>query len=200
MLNRLRLRAQHEASERGDEDKARFDANAALLQQGHGVNLVVGARFPITPGGFPQGQPTTVVRMPMHFKPQNQQMHPLPRAAAASAQPSLPGSPSGLRPVEAASPALRVSPRLRPVKSPELRSTRPVIDLDDDIDDDDVMSFPGSDLDSTFDGSDEHDDVYADFGAIFGGGAASDGEGSDEDGDNYDELMDDLDGIPWSVR
>ncbi len=70
-------------------------------------------------------------------------------------------------------------------------------DLDDD-DDDDVVSFPDSDLDGKYDTSDDHDDVYADFGVIFGG--TSDGDVSDEEVDHYEEYMDDLDGIPWSVR
>ena len=197
MANRHRLRTQHEASERGDADTARITANPALLQLSHGV-YHAGSRFPVTPGGLQLGHPAPSSRVPALAKPSTH--YPLHPIAKAGARPSTPTSPSGPRPVDPASSSLRLppSPKLRPLRSPELRSSRLAADLDDDDLDDDVMSFPSSDLDGKYEESDDHDDVYSDFGAIFGGG--SDGEGSDEDSDHYEEYMDDLDGIPWSVR
>ncbi|KAH8898973.1 hypothetical protein GQ53DRAFT_759191 [Thozetella sp. PMI_491] len=197
MINRFRLRVRNHASEKGDMDVAQLAANAALLQQSHGVGLVVGARFPTAPGSSPPGPVAQPLRMPINFKPQLLP-HPLSKAAAKG-QLSPPGSPAGLLPVQPTSPALRLSlsPRLRPLASPELKSTRRAGDLDDD-EDDDVVSFPSSDLDGKYDLTDEHDDVYADFGVIFGGSAEGDGE--DDEGDHYEEYMDDLDGIPWSAR
>ena len=197
MVNRFRLRARHEASERSDADAERFTANAALLQLSHGV-YHAGSRFPVTPGGLQVVHTAPSSRVPPHFKPPTH--YPLHPISKAGARPATPTSPSGPRPVDPVASSLRLppSPKLRPLQSPELRSSRLAADLDDDDLDDDVMSFPSSDLDGKYEASDDHDDVYSDFGAIFGGG--SDGEGSDEDGDHYEEYMDDLDGIPWSVR
>ncbi|KAK8058610.1 hypothetical protein PG994_009058 [Apiospora phragmitis] len=48
---------------------------------------------------------------------------------------------------------------------------------------------------------DDMDDVYTDFGALFGGGAAKspgDGTGEDEEEHFYEEYLDELDGIPWA--
>ncbi|KAK0752784.1 hypothetical protein B0T18DRAFT_2366 [Schizothecium vesticola] len=110
---------------------------------------------------------------------------------------SPPGSPVGLRPSD---PKIRLppSPRMRPLRSPELRTTRPLIDLDDleDLDDESV-AFPTSEHESRYD--DEPDDVYADFGVIFGGGEG--GSLDDElEEDFYEDYLDDVDGIPWNAR
>ena len=198
MINRFRFRARDEALGRGDIDAARFAASAAFIQQGLGVSQVVGTHILGPAGGFHPGQPMMAARVPMHPRPPSQPLHPLSRAGAG-VRPSPPGSPAGVRPVDPVSPALRLtpSPRLRPVKSPELRSSRAAIDLDDDLDDD-GMAFPSSDFDSKYDSLDDNEDVYADFGAIFGG--APEGESSDEEEDHFEDLMDELDGIPWSVR
>jgi len=70
----------------------------------------------------------------------------------------------------------------------------------DDLDDldDDGVAFPTSEHESRYE--DEPDDVYADFGLIFGNGGA-DGEASDdESGEHFEDYMDDLDGIPWNAR
>ncbi|KAK7935043.1 hypothetical protein PG985_000538 [Apiospora marii] len=48
---------------------------------------------------------------------------------------------------------------------------------------------------------DDMDDVYTDFGALFGGGAAKspgDGARDDEEEHYYEEYLDELDGIPWA--
>ncbi|KAK1831457.1 hypothetical protein QBC39DRAFT_91887 [Podospora conica] len=107
---------------------------------------------------------------------------------------SPPGSPVGLRPSD---PKIRLppSPRMRPLRSPELRTTRPLIDLDDlDELDDGSVAFPTSEHESRYD--DDPDDVYADFGVIFGGG---DG-GLDDELEEYEDYLDDVDGIPWNAR
>ncbi len=73
--------------------------------------------------------------------------------------------------------------------------------MDDEILDDDECAFLTSDLDYQYDPSDP-DDVYADFGVIFGGGGG-DG-GSEDDGDSeedgLEDYMDHLDGIPLLAR
>lgn len=94
------------------------------------------------------------------------------------------------------------SPRMKPVRSPDLRSSRPpaiVAGLDDDeYLDDEEASFPTSEYESRYDLAEEPDDVYADFGIIFSGGNVDDF--ADGEGDHYDDYMDDMDGIPWTVR
>ncbi|CCC11390.1 hypothetical protein SMACR_02048 [Sordaria macrospora] len=97
------------------------------------------------------------------------------------------------------------SPRLHPLRSPDLRP----ID-DQDFDDEDV-AFPTSAHESRYEGEEEEEghEVYADFGVLFGG---SDGDDLDEDlegnnlsgempGEQQEYLgLDDLDGIPWGAR
>ncbi|KAK3935620.1 hypothetical protein QBC46DRAFT_271324 [Diplogelasinospora grovesii] len=194
MINRFRLRIRTEAAERGDVQVADLAANAALLQQSHGLGLVVGARFPAAPASALSAPSAPVLRIPYQDHP-----HPLSRAGSG-ARSSPPGSPSGLRPTPTTAGGLRLppSPRVRPLRSPELRSTRPMIELNevDDLDDDSV-AFPTSEHESRYE--DEPDDVYADFGVIFGSG---DGDSSDDDNaaEHVEDYMDDLDGIPWTAR
>jgi len=88
---------------------------------------------------------------------------------------------------------------LRPIRSPELRTTRPALDINDIEElDDDSISFPSFDHESRYD--DEPEEVYADFGVIFGGGDGEDTYDEDGSGDHLEDYMDDLDGIPWNVR
>lgn len=97
---------------------------------------------------------------------------------------------------------------------------------DDDDDDDGAFAFPAPDLDTRYAdlSDDDMDDVYADFGVLFGGGGSGSedrvrkgdaggergggGEGGSGDGERrggggtgeehfYEEYLDELDGIPW---
>lgn len=95
---------------------------------------------------------------------------------------------------------LSPSPRLRPLRSPDLRP------VEDDLDDEDV-AFPTSAHESRYEGEDEEEghEVYADFDVLFGGGEEDlDEEGTGTLGDTpveQQELgLDDLDGIPWGAR
>jgi hypothetical protein len=65
--------------------------------------------------------------------------------------------------------------------------------------DEDDVSFPSPDLDYRYAdlSDDDMDDVYADFGALFGGRAESP-EKSREDGFFYEEYLDEVDGITWA--
>lgn len=83
--------------------------------------------------------------------------------------------------------------------------------------DDDELSFPATDYSDDF-LENESDEVYTDFGAIFGGGGggvgdeAGEGEVAGETrasageaergngGEHFEDYMDDLDGIPWGAR
>jgi len=67
-----------------------------------------------------------------------------------------------------------------------------------DEDDDGCEAFPSADHDSLYDSCDDPEDVYSDFGAIFGPGSGSATES--EDGHSFEEYLDELDGISWAVR
>lgn len=189
MINRFRLNVKNRATERGDDDVADLATNAALLQQNHGVGFVVGARFPVTSSFAP------LLAGSGSSGPRDAQQSVLPFQLSLAAVDARP------RPT---SPRLRLppSPRIRPVRSPELSSTRSsnLADLDDvEGLDDQGVAFPTSEHESRYESSDEPDDVYADFGMIFGGGSTED-EGEEEEDDHFEDYMDDLDGIPWTAR
>ncbi|KAK4167766.1 hypothetical protein QBC43DRAFT_203073 [Cladorrhinum sp. PSN259] len=174
---------------------------ASPLQQQHqqptlgmpATMIGAGARFPPVSGptagpAMPVIAPTAAPRMP----PMVGLQAPLP--PPVSSPTTLLQPPPG--PVQ---PRLRIpSPRLTPVRSPELRVTRPDLRLDDldDLDDDGV-AFPTSEHESRYE--DEPEDVYADFGLIFGGSAEGD-MSSDDEGEHFEDYMDDVDGIPWNAR
>ncbi|KAK0704428.1 hypothetical protein B0H67DRAFT_557240 [Lasiosphaeris hirsuta] len=172
VINRLRLRIRSEAGDDCDVEAANLTADP-VVSPSQGVGAIA------------------AVRLPMASEPHHDTPPPLTPVIRASP----PGSPAGLRPTE---PTLRLppSPRLRPLRSPELRSSRPAIDLDEDDLDDESVAFPTSEHESRY--GDEPDDVYADFGVIFGGG--EDDSSDDEPGEHFEDYLDDLDGIPWNAR
>ncbi|KAH7303297.1 hypothetical protein B0I35DRAFT_180658 [Stachybotrys elegans] len=83
----------------------------------------------------------------------------------------------------------RTSPRIHPVRSPELRPLQTALD---DIDED-SFAFLHPDDDGWCETGDEPEHVYSDFGVIFGGGAEA--TGTEEH--SYEEYLDNLDGITW---
>ncbi|GAB1321035.1 hypothetical protein MFIFM68171_11245 [Madurella fahalii] len=190
VINSFRLRVCAEAAERGIAQAAELAAKAAVFQQSHGSSAFFGGRYLVDSAGRPSGAVTPGINSPQP------KLWPPPPGAGfrPPTARSLPGPQAG----GPTSTVLRIpSPRLRPMRSPELRVTRPAIALEDltDLDDDDV-AFPSSEHESRYD--DEPEDVYADFGVIFGGGESGSTEA--DAGDHYEDYMDDLDGIPWNVR
>lgn len=186
VINRFRLRLRTEAAERGDTDAVEMEAGVLLPQQNH-AGQADDARFPLP---FSHQPTAPILRIPPETP-----LSPVTRARI-QARAAPPASPAGLRPTEPSGPPRRLSPspRLRPLRSPELRTTRPLFDMDDAYDlDDDSVAFPTSEHESRY--GDEPDDVYTDFGLIFGG----EGEEAD-DADNYEDYLDDVDGIPWNAR
>ncbi|KAK4120258.1 hypothetical protein N657DRAFT_580253 [Parathielavia appendiculata] len=210
VLNSLRARVCAEAAERSNVTVSDLAAKAAVFQQSNGSTAFVGGRYLATSQGS-NHSPTPA---------------PLPRGLPGAPQPTLhPGIGStGTVPyvpppcTVSVSTRLRIpSPKLRPLRSPELRVTRPLVPLEDilveelDSNDDDSVAFPTSEHESRY-GCDEDDDeeggevgVYADFSVIFGGGGDTDEDedGLDEKGsvgDCFEDYMDDLDGIPWGAR
>lgn len=186
VINRFRQRVCAEAAERGVAQVADLAAKAAVFQQSHGDGaFVVGGRYLVSSTSRPPGSvtPATINGVPPRPGP------PLTSVAGPGTPQAGPPTPTVVR---------IPSPRLRPMRSPELRVTRPAIALEDltDLDDDDV-AFPTSEHESRYE--DDPEDVYADFGVIFGGGGDGSSAENDE-GDNYEDYLDDLDGIPWNVR
>lgn len=187
------------ATERGHDDVADLANNAALLQQNHGVAFVVGARFPVTLSSVSllAGSGITACRETQQSIPPFQLS-----LAAVEARPR----PTSLRLKATDSPRVRLppSPRTRPLRSPEPGCSRPLypVDLDEEEElDDDEVAFPTSEYESRYDSGDNTEDVYADFGMIFGGGGADDEEEQEEEEqDHCEDYMDDMDGIPWTVR
>lgn len=185
VFNRYRLRMCAEAAARGIPQGAALAPRTVIPHQ---VNPGMG----LFPMGSSRHVPPVAVAGPSGHQGQD---HALKTGVG------IRPPPTGSTLSPAAGPAssrLRIpSPRLRPLRSPELRVTRPAVALDDLEDlDDDSMAFPTSEHESRYE--DEPDDVYADFGIIFGGG----GDGSDDEGgvEQFEDYMDDLDGIPWNAR
>ncbi|KAK1751435.1 hypothetical protein QBC47DRAFT_81595 [Echria macrotheca] len=185
-MNCVRLRARNGPVQRDPKPTDVPDAPLGPSIRATGIDT----HFPIPP--FQLSPPLTPA---LRLSFQNP-LSPLARART-QARASPPGSPSGLRPSEPAGAPRRLSPspRLRPMRSPELRTTRPALSLDDvDELDDDSVAFPTSEHESRY--GDEPDDVYADFGVIFGGDEESDDDGAE----HYEDYLDEVDGIPWNAR
>jgi hypothetical protein len=177
IINRFRLRVAVEAELRGDENVASVAASAGLL------HFSAAARFPTTAPAPPDPLPRPV--------PPASTPHPLSRAAAL-ARASPPGSPTrsgGNQHAEGAVAGLKLP-------SPVLGPLRGHAD-DEDLEDEDLVAFPTSEHESRYEPGDEPGEVYADFSVIFGGGGTSEDE---EDEEGFEELMDDVDGIPWVAR
>ncbi|RKU44114.1 hypothetical protein DL546_002743 [Coniochaeta pulveracea] len=197
MINRLKQRLRERAMEGGDLKMADMATNAAVVQESQVLGVMAGARFPTS--SWCQVAPMPLLHIP------GPGTHTPPTAQAA-AQSRLSPHSSQVKPMvvraTSAGGKLSRSPRMKPVRSPDLRSSRPpaiVAGLDDDeYLDDEEASFPTSEYESRYDLAEEPDDVYADFGIIFSGGNVDDF--ADGEGDHYDDYMDDMDGIPWTVR
>ncbi|KAH6627405.1 hypothetical protein F5144DRAFT_271769 [Chaetomium tenue] len=200
LLNSLRSRVYATAAERANMPVPDLAAKTAVFQQSHGsTTAFVGGRYLITspspnnhpahapphrrppPPGAPQPHP--------NFRPGNHHNHgngPI----HIHQHPTHTGPANGHphphhHHHHAPKTCLRIpSPTLRPLRSPELRVTRPLIPLEDieplydESFSDDGMAFPTSELESRYGYDDEDEDGL--------GGA-----------DCFEDYMDDLDGIPW---
>lgn len=186
MRNRLRLRVEDDAKQRGDRAVPVVAWNVIMgLRTGEGFGGFRGeARRVLSPPSSPEGpgRPKRVGDGLGHGGP-------------GKMWPMLPGARVPLPP-SSLSPA-RTTERQRQ-KTPEPTDSPRPRPVEDHEDDDEGCAFPGSGMWETALG----DDVYSDFGAMFGGGSGSDGEG-DSDGEieeNYEDYMDELDGIPFNAR
>ncbi|KAL4723855.1 hypothetical protein ACLX1H_009500 [Fusarium chlamydosporum] len=115
--------------------------------------------------------------------------HPKPTSCRLSKPAALP-LPVG----DVAATKKRTSPRIFPVRSPELRPTVPLPALDDLEEDSFAYMHPADD--DWDDIGDDQDSVYSDFSVVFG----QNGENTNEDDRSYEEYLDELDGICWMSR
>lgn len=227
IMNSFRIRVCDEARERGDRTDLQMAAGAALLRAGPGLH---GVGFVTTPS-------TAETQTSLNLPTQDTTRHagPAPYRLAVAPSPGAAQSPLMASPGRFYSPAQpygtaarwsppnspnkhsrprgagRISPRMRPLRSPELSAQG--VHADSDGLDEDELSFPATDYSDDF-LENESDEVYTDFGAIFGGsgdeadeskgageGPGPGGEGEGEHGvEHFEDYMDDLDGIPWGAR
>ncbi|KAH8780847.1 hypothetical protein F5883DRAFT_380482, partial [Diaporthe sp. PMI_573] len=169
IMNSFRIRVCDEARERGDRTDLQMAAGAALLRAGPGLHGVGGAHLSFIAGPSKFSSPVQATGAAVRWSPPN--------------SPNKHSGPHG---------AGRTSPGLRPLRSPELSAQGSRADFDGL--DDDELSFPATDYSDDF-LENESDEVYSDFGAMFGGSCD---EGDREHGvEHFEDYMDDLDGIPW---
>lgn len=84
----------------------------------------------------------------------------------------------------------RTSARIQPIRSPELRPIAHYEELEED-----GFAFLHADDESAGDVPEDSEDVYSDFGVIFGASPTAEGEDH-----TYEEYLDELDGISWVTR
>lgn len=175
ILNRVRLNVRQAAVTRGHDRIWRMTRLAAMS---HGLQLVTDSTGAMFPGRSGEQVPGPIV--PRAWRPHTTASHSsLPETMVAR----LPSEP----------PQAMIEPQPVVVPPPTSIMT-PLAGADED-----EASFPDSDLDSRYadPSDDDADDVYADFGVLFGGGADA-SEGGEEDEHYYEEYLDEVDGIIWS--
>lgn len=212
IMNSFRIRVCDEARERGERTDLQLAASAALLRAGpglHGVGFVTTPKAAGAHKSFdPSPQDTTRRVGPGPYR-SNVACSPPVEPTGAAARCSPPNSPNKHSRHRGAA---RTSPGTRALRSPELPAQGSLADCGGP--DEDELSFPATDYSDDF-LENESDEVYTDFGAIFGGGGDDDederrdtasvadpvGDVAREHGvEHFEDYMDDLDGIPWGAR
>ncbi|KAF5623831.1 hypothetical protein F52700_9847 [Fusarium sp. NRRL 52700] len=138
----------------------------------------------------PSGMMVSSARPQASYQPQKAFQHPKPPSCRLSNPVALP-LPVG----DVAATKQRTSPRLFPIRSPELRPTAPLPPLDDLEEDSFAYMHPADD--DWDDAGDDQDSVYSDFSVLFG--QSDDGNNGEQDR-SYEEYLDELDGICWMSR
>lgn len=206
ILNRVRIGVRQAAVLRGHTVLAGMAARGNSLS--HGLQLVTtssgatSARFPgnAPPYDHPYDLPYPI---PPIWRPHTTAFHPSPSSPILSV-PVQEGSrrntkgnekehPSPMPTTATPPPSLKLtSPPPRPPNVPSHRE------------EEEDVAFPSPDLETRYTdfSDDDMDDVYADFGVLFGSGSGSpeNGSGSMEGtgGEHYyEEYLDELDGLRW---
>ncbi|KAI0180614.1 hypothetical protein GGR52DRAFT_251831 [Hypoxylon sp. FL1284] len=212
ILNRVRIGVRQAAVLRGHTVLAGMAARGNSLS--HGLQMVTtshsatSARFPgnAPPYDHPYELPYPI---PPVWRPHTTAFHPPMSSPGpdASVQEGSVKDEKMLVEEESASPSLppAVIPSVPPpsLVPPTRSSSRPPI-ISPQREDEEDVAFPSPDLETRYvDYSDEDlDDVYADFGVLFGSSSVSpeSASGGSEvvGGDHfYEEYLDELDGIRW---
>ncbi|KAH8653723.1 hypothetical protein BX600DRAFT_440779 [Xylariales sp. PMI_506] len=188
ILNRVRLTVRQVAISRGNERMWRMSGMDVL---GHGYQLVTDSTGAMFPGRSGEQVPGPIV--PRAWRP---------HTTAANAN-TITGPPHNDRYV-----AVETVPEVRgrvPAGQPCLPSnSAPPQDtipppafimnpMEGDDCDGDGEAFPAHNMEY---GDDEMDEVYADFGVLFGGAGSP--ERPEDDGHFYEEYLDEVDGITWA--
>jgi hypothetical protein len=192
ILNRVRLRVRQAAVDRGHE---RIYKMAGMGVMTHGIQLVTASTGAMFPGRSGEQVPGPIV--PRAWRPHTTALsvsHLATPSRSAQAPEPVP-APNSYRPPPA--------PRLVPVQCPVIEPCAPppaTSIMTPMLCDDDDASFPSPDLDSRYAdmSEDDMDDVYADFGVLFGGGSTGSPERVEEDDHFYEEYLDEVDGITWA--
>ncbi|KAK6833110.1 hypothetical protein PG987_007804 [Apiospora arundinis] len=199
ILNRVRLNVRQAAVNRGHDRMWRM---ADMSVMGHGLQLVTASTGAMFPGrGSAAGMSLPRVWRPHttgtssgggHLSPHQPNKDDSERPAATvlgsdTASPSSSVNPSQQHPFPrtAQPPTTSI---MTPLHHDEAEESTAFPVFEDD--------YRYADL-----SDDDLDDVYTDFGALFGGGAAKspgDGARDDEEAHFYEEYLDELDGIPWA--
>ncbi|KAI1339394.1 hypothetical protein F5Y15DRAFT_87414 [Xylariaceae sp. FL0016] len=200
ILNRVRLGVRQAALSRGHTFIIDMAARGNVLN--HGLQLVT---VPATSTGalFPERPPTDHSQMPPFWRPHTTMFNSAGgKVAAPIEQPPRGGGDFVNAPREKIeNPEAKLPSRTPPPRPPD---AYPQAETDPGglVDEDDGMSFPSSHSVSRYAdlSDDDMDDVYADFGVLFGGGSRSPearASGSNDEDHFYEEYLDELDGIPW---
>lgn len=188
ILNRVRLNVRQTAITRGHD---RIWWMTRMGAMSHGVQLVTDSTGAMFPGRSGEQVPGPIV--PQAWRPHTTAALLSPSTLSTLFPDPVIGSgfvgqtaPLGTVPI---SPYSRATCQDIP---PPTSIMTPLAGADED-----EASFPDSDLDSRYANTsdDDMDDVYADFGALFGGGGSSDEPGTDDH--FYEEYLDEVDGIVW---
>ncbi|KAI2636549.1 hypothetical protein GGS26DRAFT_589161 [Hypomontagnella submonticulosa] len=196
ILNRVRIGVRQAAVLRGHTVIAGMAARGNSLS--HGLQLVTTSNNN-TAAKFP-GLPPLDYPMPPAWRPHTTAFHISP----PSSSPPDRGFPASNR---ASTASAALGPATTAGRSSSLvRPSAPIraASLSPQAEDDDGVAFPSPDLETRYAdlSDDDLDDVYADFGVLFGSGARSpeggSGNGDASSGDHfYEEYLDELDGIRW---
>ncbi|KAI1378454.1 hypothetical protein F4677DRAFT_395899 [Hypoxylon crocopeplum] len=196
ILNRVRIGVRQAAVLRGHTVIAGMAARGNSLS--HGLQLVTtpnsstGARFPgLSPNPYdhpmpPAWRPHTTV-----FNSSLLGSSPLDRSSSSSNT----SNSDGTTPSPTNSPPRAPPPPLRPGPPASLSDILHQVEEEDE-----EVAFPSPDLETRYAdlSDDDLDDVYADFGVLFGspdnGTTSSETAGGDH---FYEEYLDELDGIRW---
>ncbi|KAI1503289.1 hypothetical protein F5X99DRAFT_110456 [Biscogniauxia marginata] len=198
ILNSVRIGVRQAAMPRGHAVMANSTARGNALR--YSLQLVAASSLSTTGARFPDRSLSHEYPVPLVWQPHTTTFHPYMQGLFLPGQ-DVPGatSTSDTNTTETTVYASRAS-SIEPQKSPDTLS-RIVTKTNRVVEEDGETSFPASDLAVRYAdlSDDDMDDVYADFGVLFGPGARSPEDGETDEGHLYEEYLDEVDVIQWSA-